>query len=102
MDWFPGCLGRAIDGAQTAFSAVLAKARFWERAQGVPLNDRQRLVLNRLLDGFEGELTTSQYAQLTGCSQDTALRDILPLVKRGILVHNPDGGRSTSYALARG
>jgi Fic family protein len=102
MDWFLGCLGRAIDGAQTTLSAVLAKARFWERAQGVPLNDRQRLVLNRLLDGFEGKLTTSKYAQLAKCSQDTALRDILPLVERGILVRNPEGGRSTSYALAQG
>jgi Fic family protein len=71
-----------------------------ERAQGVPLNDRQRLVLNRLFDGFEGKLTTSKYAKLAKCSQDTALRDILPLVERGILVRNPEGGRSTSYALA--
>jgi Fic family protein len=101
MDWFLGCLGRAIDGAQTTLSAVLAKARFWERIHGVPLNDRQRLVLNRLLDGFEGKLTTSKYAKLAQCSQDTALRDILPLVKRGILVLNPEGGRSTSYALAQ-
>jgi Fic family protein len=100
MEWFLGCLGRAIDGAQTTLSAILAKARFWERAQGVPLNDRQRLVLNRLLDGFEGKLTTSKYAKLAGCSQDTALRDILPLVERGILIRNPEGGRSTSYALA--
>src|SRR5664280_2431289 len=100
MDWFLGCLGRAIDGAQTTLSAVLAKARFWERIHGVPLNDRQRLVLNRLLDGFEGKLTTSKYAKLAKCSQDTALRDILPLVERGVLVLNPEGGRSTSYALA--
>jgi Fic family protein len=100
VDWFVGCLGRAIDGAQTTLSAVLAKARFWERVQGVSLNDRQRLVLNRLLDGFEGKLTTSKYAKLAKCSQDTALRDILPLVERGILIRNPEGGRSTSYGLA--
>jgi Fic family protein len=100
MDWFLVCLGRAIDGAQTALGAVLAKARFWEHIQGVQLNDRQRLVINRLLDGFEGKLTTSKYAKLTQCSQDTALRDILPLVERGILVRNPEGGRSTSYVLA--
>ena len=100
MEWFLGCLGRAIDGAQSALGAVLAKARFWERIQGVPLNDRQRLVLNRLLDGFEGKLTTSKYSKLAKCSQDTALRDILPLVEHGILVRNPEGGRSTSYALA--
>jgi Fic family protein len=66
----------------------------------VAINDRQRLVLNRLLDGFEGKLTTSKYAKLTKCSQDTALRDILLLVERGLLVRNPKGGRSTSYALA--
>ena len=101
MDWFLGCLGRAIGGAQFTLSAVLAKARFWERIRGVALNNRQRLVLNRLLDGFEGKLTTSKYAKLAKCSQDTALRDILPLVERGILVRNPEGGRSTSYALAQ-
>ncbi len=100
MEWFLGCLGRAIDGAQTTLSAVLAKARFWERIQGIALNDRQRLVINRLLDGFEGKLTTSKYAKLAKCSQDTALRDISQLVERRILVRNPEGGRSTSYALA--
>jgi len=100
MDWFLGCLGRAIDGAQTILGAVLAKARFWESIRGVALNERQTLVLNRLLDGFEGKLTTSKYATLTKISQDTALRDILPLVERGILVRGPEGGRSTSYALA--
>ncbi len=100
MEWFLGCLGRAIDGAQTTLGAVLDKARFWERVQGIPLNERQRLVLNRLLDGFEGKLTTSKYAKLATCSQDTALRDILPLVEHGVLVRNPEGGRSTSYVLA--
>jgi Fic family protein len=100
MEWFLGCLGRAIDGAQTILSAVLAKARFWERIQGTSINERQRLVLNRLLDGFEGKITTSKYAKLANCSQDTALRDILPLVESGILVRNPKGGRSTSYSLA--
>jgi Fic family protein len=99
MEWFLGCLGRAIDGAQTTLGAVLAKARFWDAIAGIAINDRQRLVLNRLLDGFEGKLTTSKYAKLAKCSQDTALRDILPLVERGILVRNPEGGRSTSYAL---
>ena len=100
MDWFLGCLGRAIDGAEAIVGAVLVKARFWERVRGVPLNERQMLVLNRLLDGFEGKLTTSKYARLTKSSQDTALRDILFLVERGILVRGLEGGRSTSYALA--
>jgi len=100
MSWFLGCLGRAIDDAQGTLGSVLAKARFWERARNVALNVRQRLVLNRLLDGFEGKLTTSKYAKIARCSQDTALRDILPLVESGILVRNPEGGRSTSYSLA--
>jgi Fic family protein len=99
MEWFLGCLGRAIEGAQTTLGTVLAKARFWKRIADFPINDRQRVVLNRLLNGFEGKLTTTKYAALAKCSQDTALRDILPLVERGILVRNPEGGRSTSYAL---
>lgn len=99
MEWFLGCLGRAIDGAQDTLRAVLAKARFWELIHGVALNDRQRRVLNRLLDGFEGKLTTSKYSKLARCSQDTAHRDIAQLVERGILVRNPAGGRSTSYSL---
>jgi Fic family protein len=106
MEWFLGCLGRAIDGAQTTLGAVLAKARFWDDISsisiGISINHRQRLVLNRLLDGFEGKLTTSKYAKLTKCSHDTALRDILLLAERGILVRNHEGGRSTSYALAPG
>jgi Fic family protein len=101
MGWFLGCLGRAIDGAQTTLAAVLAKARFWESMAGVALNDRQRLVVNRLLDGFEGKLTSSKYAKLMKCSQDTAARDIGSLVEYGVLVRNPGGGRSTSYSLAR-
>jgi Fic family protein len=100
MEWFLGCLGRALDGAQETLSAVFAKARFWERIKDVKLNDRQRLVINRLLDGFEGKLTTSKYAALAKCSQDTAHRDILDLIEHRVLVQNPEGGRSTSYSLA--
>ena len=68
----------------------------------VPLNERQRRLLNRLLDGFEGKLTTSKWAKIAKCSPDTALRDILALVDRGVLVRNPGAGRSTSYSLAEG
>jgi len=100
MKWFLECLGRAVDGAQTTLSTVLNKAHFWESVSGKAINERQRLVLNRLLDGFEGKLTTSKYAKLTKCSPDTALRDILALVSENILVRNAEGGRSTSYALA--
>ncbi len=100
MEWFVACLGRAIDGAQSMLAGVLAKARFWERLQGVPLNERQTVVLNRLRDEFEGKLTTSRYAALAKCSQDTALRDILLLVEQGILARGPERGRSTRYSLA--
>src|SRR5437773_7977787 len=100
MEWFLGCLGRAIDGAETTLAAVLRKARFWQKHRDVPINDRQRVMLNRLLDGFLGKLTTSKWAVITKCSSDTALRDILDLVKRGVLVRNLGAGRSTSYSLA--
>jgi Fic family protein len=100
MAWFLDCLGSAIDGANTTLAAVLAKARFWERIAGTAINERQRMILNRLLDGFEGKLTTSKYAKLAKSSNDTALRDILYLVDKGILARNAEGGRSTSYELA--
>ncbi|MBI2154219.1 MAG: Fic family protein [Candidatus Rokubacteria bacterium] len=100
MDWSLGCLSRAIDGAQAILGTVLSKARFWEAVGDSPLNERQRFVLNRLLDGFHGKLTTKKWAELAKCSHDTALRDISALVERGILVRNPEGGRSTSYGLA--
>jgi Fic family protein len=99
MQWFLGCLTRAIEGANSTLAGVMSKARFWERLRDVSLNERQRLVLNRLLDGFEGKLTTSKWAALAKCSQDTALRDILQLVERGVLTRNPEGGRSTGYSL---
>lgn len=99
QDWFLGCLGRAIDGADTALESVLVKAAFWQRLNRSGVNDRQRVVINRLLDGFQGFLTTSKYAELSKCSADTALRDIRELLERGILRQNPGGGRSTSYQL---
>jgi Fic family protein len=100
MEWFLGCLGRAIDGAPTTLASVLKKARFWQTVRDVPLNGRQRLVLNRVLDGFEGKLTTSKWVTIAKCSSDTALRDIVDLVERGVLIRNPGAGRNTSYSLA--
>jgi len=100
MEWFLGCLDRAIEGAQTTLASVLGKARFWESIAAIPVNDRQRLMINRLVDGLEGNVTTSKWAKLAKCSHDTALRDIKDLVERSILARNPGGGRSTSYALA--
>ena len=101
MNWFVACLDRAIGGAETTLTAVLTKARFWGQVASFPINERQRVVINHLLDGFEGNLTTSRWARMTKCSQDTALRDITDLMDRGILLRNPDGGRSTSYALVK-
>lgn len=100
MQWFLACLTRAIEGAHGTLSGVLEKARYWDRLRDVPLNERQRLVITRLLEGFEGKLTTSKWATLTKSSADTALRDIQQLVERGVLVKGTAGGRSTSYTLA--
>ena len=99
QDWFLSCLGRAIDGAQDKLAAVMEKARFWEQFAKEPLNARQIRVLNRLMDGFEGKLTTSKWAKLAKCSQDTAYRDILDLIERGALQKDSGGGRSTSYSI---
>jgi Fic family protein len=100
LKWFLECLGRAITGADEALSSVLRKARTWERINLAPVNDRQRTVINRLLDGFEGKLTTSKYAKLAKCSSDTALRDIKGLLDRGVLIQDEGGGRNTAYHLA--
>ena len=97
--WFLSCLDRAIAAADETLSTVLAKARFWERFATAALNERQIKVLNRLLDGFEGKMTTSKWAKIAKCSQDTAHRDILDLIERGALQKDPGGGRSTSYSL---
>lgn len=99
LSWFLACLERAIEGAEATLASVMAKARFWEAIKDQPLNERQHAMINRLLNGFEGKLTTSKWATLTKASQDTALRDITDLVERGILVRDPGGGRSTSYSL---
>lgn len=101
MQWFLGCLDRAIAGTETSLAAVFQKDRFWKTNVHLALNERQRLILNRLLDGgFEGRLTSSKWAKLAKCSQDTAHRDILDLVEHGILVKDSAGGRSTSYSLS--
>jgi Fic family protein len=99
LRWFLACLDRAFDRAETILASVLQKARFWEVHAADPLNERQRAILNRLLDGFEGKLTSSRWAKLAKCSQDTALRDIADLLTRGILSKDSAGGRSTSYSL---
>lgn len=99
LEWFLACLGRAFDGAEAVLSNVLHKAEFWRVHAATSLNDRQRDILNRLLDGFEGKLTSSKWARIEKCSPDTALRDINELVGYGILAKDEAGGRSTSYSL---
>ncbi len=98
--WFLGCLDRSVRGAADVLSSVLFKAELWRRINRDPVNDRQRLIINKLLDGFQGFLTTSKYATLAKCSPDTALRDIRELLAWGVLATNAGGGRSTSYRLA--
>jgi Fic family protein len=100
MEWFLACLTRAIESAQVTLSGVIAKSRTWEKLRDVPLNERQRLMINRLLDGFHGKLTSTKWAAIAKSSHDTALRDIQQLVDRGILIKDAAGGRSTSYSLA--
>jgi Fic family protein len=100
LEWFLGCLDRAFDGTEDALALVFKKARFWESFAQTPINERQRLIVNRLLDGFEGKLTSSKWATLAKCSHDTALRDILELMNKNILIKDAAGGRSTSYSLA--
>ena len=100
LGWFLRCLERAIDGAGGVLQAVFAKGRVWDHLRGVRMNDRQLAVLNRLMEGFEGNLTTPKYAKLAKCSHDTALRDIQELIDRHVLVQGSGGGRKTSYSLS--
>ena len=100
LAWFLNALHRAVDEAQHTLNAVLAKTRFWQRWATTPLNERQVKLVNRMLDGFEGKLTSSKWAAIAKCSPDTALRDITDLVNRGVLQKSHAGGRSTSYELS--
>lgn len=101
LEWFLGCLDRAFDGTGKILDAVFHKAEFWKKYAAAKINDRQRDILNRLLDGFEGKLTSSKWASIEKCSPDTALRDIQALVEQEILVKDEAGGRSTSYSLPK-
>ena len=99
LAWFLDTLHRAVDQAQHTLDTVLAKTRLWQRWATTPLNERQVKLINRLLDGFEGKLTSSKWAAIAKCSPDTALRDITDLLARGVLRRSDAGGRSTSYGL---
>ena len=100
--WFLACLQRALTTTEATLEAVRRKTHFWNAPSAQALNQRQRLLLNRLLDGFEGKLTSSKWAKIAKCSQDTATRDIQALIRAGLLVQEAGGGRSTSYRLAEG
>lgn len=97
--WFLACLDRALITSHEALEGVMKKAKFWEAHTSSRFNTRQRLMLNKLLDHFEGQLTTSKWAKMTKCSHDTALRDIQDLLDQNVLVKDPAGGRSTNYVL---
>ena len=99
LEWFLACLGRAFDGAEKILAAVLQKADFWKKHAATAFNERQRDIVNRLLDGFEGKLTSSKWATIEKCSPDTALRDITELLEKDVLQKDEGGGRSTSYSL---
>ena len=97
--WFLNCLYRALKNSEQTIEKVLYKADFWDKHKNTELNSRQRLMLNKLFDGFEGKLKTSKWAKIAKCSQDTALRDIKDLIEKGILRQEKSGGRSTNYEL---
>ena len=99
LEWFLACLDRALDRSENTLAGVFKKARFWETYSSASINNRQRIMITKLFDGFEGKLTSSKWAKITKCSQDTAFRDILDLAEKGILTKDSAGGRSTSYSL---
>jgi Fic family protein len=100
LEWFLDCMGRAIASAETMLQHVLFKAQLWEKINRNPVNERQRQIINRMLESdFKGYMNTSKYARMAKCSSDTALRDIQDLKERGIFIQNPGKGRSTSYRL---
>ncbi len=99
LAWFLGCLWRAVQGAEGLLADVLGKAQFWQRWADVPMNARQTLVLNHVLDGMEGKLSNARWAAIAQCSSDTALRDINDLLAKGVLARREGGGRNTAYVL---
>jgi Fic family protein len=99
LEWFLECIDRALCSTENILTDILKKARFWETYNTTSFNERQRLILNKLFDDFFGKLTTSKWAKINKCSQDTALRDIQELMHLGILIKDPSAGRSTSYSL---
>jgi Fic family protein len=99
IEWFLNCLDEALISAETTLTSILNRAAFWDRIAGIPLNERQHFMINKLTDDFFGNLTSSKWAKMMKCSQDTALRDIQDLVQKEIMRKEESGGRSTCYIL---
>ncbi len=99
LEWFVQCIERSLTSSEEALESVLNKARFWDKHSHTPMNERQRLMLNKQFDGFKGKLTSSKWAKINKCSQDTAIRDIQDLISKDILQKEGSGGRSTNYEL---
>ena len=99
LEWFLNCLLHSIESSEKLLEKVIFKHEFWLRNSKVTINDRQRKILNMLMDDFEGVLNTTKWAKIAKCSQDTALRDMQDLIEKGILAKSEQGGRSTNYEL---
>jgi Fic family protein len=99
LNWFLNCLKNSLINTETTLNSVLSKADFWKKNSSIKINDRQKLMINKMLDNFYGKLTSSKWAKITKCSTDTALRDIKDLIEKGILIQDEAGGRSTNYTL---
>jgi Fic family protein len=99
LDWFLNCFFRALENTDETLKRVYKKADFWDKNKETVLNSRQRLMLNKMFDGFDGKIKSSKWAKITKCSADTALRDIKDLIEKGILRQEESGGRSTNYEL---
>jgi Fic family protein len=99
LTWFLQCLDRAFTGTNDILANVMLKARFWEKHATVSLNDRQQMIVNKMLNGMEGKMMSSKWAKMANCSKETAIRDIQDLISKGIMVKEEAGGRSTSYIL---
>jgi Fic family protein len=101
LEWYLSCINRSLTTTDNTLSAVNSKTVFWRKFTNTQFNDRQQLMLNKLLDGFDGKLTSTKWAKITKCSHDTALRDIKSLIDANILAQDKSGGRNTNYFITR-
>ena len=99
IEWFLNCLDKALNETDEILQRVLKKTKFWDKHTHTPINERQRMMINKIFDGFFGKLTSTKWSKITKCSHDTALRDINDLIGKGILKKEEGGGRSTSYVM---